>query len=554
MSCHDLSRFDPVQPSPFEGRHSEAPPRRAWGRLLAILLVMVAVGSHAPVYAQGYSEIEPNNPCGNAQDLRSAAFPVQVTGYKTQPFGDAVDFYQFSAAPGTQLQAALSGDSSQPNPLTAFGVGVYTSDCPEYPNYIAFTNYSTARVDFTVPADGTFIIGVTACCDISFTGSGTIEGAYVLAVGPPPAPTVITGAVTDAQTGLGLPGNQSPFAWVTLEQCFDYGYWGFCYSLQSQPTDSQGYFRFEGEFDGNFRVSVNADPYFYEQPVLRPTGPSDYASILIPRGTHYDFGVIPLVPIVPVQSISGQVIDRVTGRPLSGAGEPYARVQLFRQSQTGLDFVAEIATDHDGTYVFSSAVVGRPLIQGDYRVVGYANQYQTSENFVDVLGVQPREVRVAPVLRLLSNPVRITNVMPCRSVPAQGGTCEFSYNVTVGGAARMAGTAWSLVNATGTGGFTDGTNFVACEQPLTLVAGPSATSQEVRCRFSVPARVPAYASICTDARFGEDSRANPHWTVQAEIDPLFCMMKLPGQGTFKVLPQRAAVELSRREAGRRQAD
>jgi hypothetical protein len=48
-------------------------------------------------------------------------------------------------------------------------------------------------MEYTVPPDGASIIGVTACCDTNFSGSGTIEGAYVLnieLIGPPP-PTVV---------------------------------------------------------------------------------------------------------------------------------------------------------------------------------------------------------------------------------------------------------------------------------------------------------------------------------------------------------------------------
>jgi hypothetical protein len=449
------------------------------------------------------------------------------------------------------LQATLSGDPSQPNPLTAFGIGVYTSDCPAWPSFSAFTIFSTALVDFTVPSDGTFIIGVTACCDSDFSGSGTIEGAYVLSVGPPPAPTVVTGQVTDADTGVGLAGNQPPFASATLEQCFDYGYWGYCSPLQSAPTDSQGYFSIQGPYEGNLRVRVNTDPYAYEQPVLSPAGPTGYESVPIARGAHHDFGVIQLVAIVPVDSISGQVTDRVTGRSLAGTIEPFAHVQLYRQTDYGSEFIAEIPTSQNGNYMFSSAVVGHPLLQGDYHLVGYANQYQTTENWVDTFNVQPHEARVSPVIRLLSNPVRITNVKPCGDIPAQGGTCEFSYKVTSGNASRMAGTAWSLVRAWGTGGFTNGTQFAACEQPLTLVSGTPADGQVMRCQFTVPARVPAYAGFCVDARFGEDSRANPYMTVQGVFDPLFCMVKLPGGGLFKVLPQRAAVELMRQKGGRR---
>jgi hypothetical protein len=158
-----------------------------------IILAVYAVAFIPQAYAQSYTEMEPNSTCGSAQFLPSAILPIQVHGYKTQPFGDAVDFYKFSATPGTQLRVTLDGDPAKPNPLTAFGVGLFPPFCPVFPSVSAFTIFSPAQMEITVPSDGISIIGVTACCDTDFSGSGTIEGAYVLSVESvaPPPPTVV---------------------------------------------------------------------------------------------------------------------------------------------------------------------------------------------------------------------------------------------------------------------------------------------------------------------------------------------------------------------------
>jgi YVTN family beta-propeller protein len=136
-------------------------------------------------------EHEPNNSCDSPQNLGSflgsPILPIRVEGYKTQGAGDALDFYEFSATPGTRLRATLDGDPSDPNPLTAFGVGFFPSDCPATPSTSSFA--SPAQIEFTVPADGECIIGVTACCDLNFSGSGTIEGAYRLSVESSGTPT-----------------------------------------------------------------------------------------------------------------------------------------------------------------------------------------------------------------------------------------------------------------------------------------------------------------------------------------------------------------------------
>jgi hypothetical protein len=417
--------------------------KRTWRCVPITLLLVCALGFLSQTYALTYPETEPNDPCSSAQNLLSAVLPLQVEGYKTQPFGDAVDYYRFSATPGSQLHVILDGNFSKPNPLTAYGVGFFTSDCPVSPVANTFTIFSAANLDFTVPADGTFILGVTACCDTNFSGSGTIEGEYVLSV------------------GTNLP-------------------------------------------------------------------PADF-----------------------IDSISGQITDAITGRPLAGPVDPFALVQLYRSSPFGFEFVAEIPTDENGNYLFSAAVVGNPLLVGDYRIVSYANQYQTMDNSVDMVNVQVHEARIAPVLTLLSNPVRFTDVKPCDAIPAQGGNCNFSFMATDSTADIMKGAVWSLVKASGTGGLIDATEFLACEQPLTLIPGKRTASKEVRCGFTVPASVPDNAIFCPDARFGEGSRANPHFTVQGLLDPLFCLTKLPGQGSLQVLPQPAAVELMRHKGNHR---
>ena len=120
--------------------------------LNVLLLCGMALSDQAQAIT--YPEIEPNDPCTSAQDLRSAAGPLQVTGYKTQPFGNAVDFFRFHGTPGTQGRITLDGDFSKPNPLTAYGVGFFTSDCPSLPQGSNFTFGAAAFLDFTVPGNG----------------------------------------------------------------------------------------------------------------------------------------------------------------------------------------------------------------------------------------------------------------------------------------------------------------------------------------------------------------------------------------------------------------
>ncbi|GKT10766.1 hypothetical protein [Desulforhabdus sp. TSK] len=192
---------------------------------MVFIVFAIALSVQANRYAS-YTEVEPNNTCATAQDLTSAASPLQVTGYKTQPYGDAVDFFKFYGTPGTQVHVSLAADFSKPTPLTSLLVGAFTSACPgSYADlgYVgSWDNTTPVQLDFTVPSDGIFIVAADACCDLNFTGSGTIEGAYVLSVtgaqSRPPTPAPIDStpagrtygqwAAAWWQWALGVPDNK----------------------------------------------------------------------------------------------------------------------------------------------------------------------------------------------------------------------------------------------------------------------------------------------------------------------------------------------------------
>jgi hypothetical protein len=174
--------------------------RRRFVAHLACLL-LCALPLSAQSVATVLSEVEPNNTCATAQDLRSAASPLQVTGYKTRGDANAVDFFMFSGVPGSSGHITMNGDFTKPLPLTAYGIGVFTSDCPISPSAVAFNIFSETALDFTVPNDGIFIVGVTACCDTSFTGTGTIEGAYLLNVSGAVAAAVRVAPINSVPAG-----------------------------------------------------------------------------------------------------------------------------------------------------------------------------------------------------------------------------------------------------------------------------------------------------------------------------------------------------------------
>ena len=267
--------------------------------LHAATLVAISVLFSGPASAQPYAESEPNNPCTSAQFIGTPpAWPAVITGYLTptsaEPPGD-VDFFILEATEGMRLRAGLRGDTDQPFPLGDPFLGLFDADC----NLIAWNDDFpglglNSRLDFEVPAGGSFILAASGCCDFPFDGSHFQEGAYRLRVSIPPEPIqAITGRVVHAVTGAPLPGGMPPYPVAELTRCNVDG----CYAWMGFVVpDEFGVFRFEKDYSidplglpidpGQFLVRVYADEY-----IPAEVGPFDVAS-----GETSDLGDIGLQP------------------------------------------------------------------------------------------------------------------------------------------------------------------------------------------------------------------------------------------------------------------
>jgi hypothetical protein len=366
------------------------------------------------------TETEPNNSCQTAPDVGAVPLPVVLDGNLDAALQPDIDFFRFSGAAGTLItidhEGQATGKGTLENPL----LGVFDSNC----NFLAFNDdwqSSNSHLEIILPEDGILILGATAFPDFGFTGGGS--GSYEMTVAPVQVIGSIRGRVTDAISGVPLPGDVEPFAFVHLLQCEDFG----CVEINAQATDSEGRFLFESDANGV------------------------------------------------------------------------------------------------------------PLRVGNYQVIASGNQYQIHQT--DGFAVGEGENYDAGGIALTSFPVRFSDIKPC-VVPTTGGVCDFSVRVTNGLSARLSGKAWSIVNGSGIGSFTDFTVFQTAI-PRELKLDPGKTSI-LRFRFRVSGSVADGATICTQVFVGQGKDAYFHTVGTGQ---LFCLAK--GPGGITLLSDREAREAFR---------
>jgi hypothetical protein len=249
-----------------------------------------------------------------------------------------------------------------------------------------------------------------------------------------------------------------------------------------------------------------------------------------------------ITPFAAIGSISGRIVDAVTGDPLPGDTDPFAFVQLLRCEDFGCFEVNAQSADSQGRFQFSLDFSGQPLEIGTYQVVAFANQYQQGQT--DPFEVAEGETRDVGDVPLQPFPVHFSNTVPCGDLPSEGGRCQYSVRVTNRLATRLDGEAWSLVQGFGIGSFTDFTNFqVKHLQQLRLKSGES---RDVRFDFQVPSKVRDGAFICTNVFVGE--RPDAFFDTVGATD-LFCISK-GTTGGFSVVSNKKAQQIFRQLNGR----
>jgi hypothetical protein len=230
-----------------------------------------------------------------------------------------------------------------------------------------------------------------------------------------------------------------------------------------------------------------------------------------------------------IGSIKGRITD-IFGNPLRGNADPFAFVRLLRCDEFGCFDINAQATDNEGRFLFEKDLNGAPLRAGNYQLIVAAYQFREgqSEQFAVV---EAEDLDIGD-FALTSFPVRFSEIQPC-SVPANGGTCNFSVKITNGLSTRLSGKAWSIASAAWIGSFTDVTAFQL--NPLRDVKLDPGRSATLRFQFRVPGSVADGATICASAYVGQ--KPSPFFKPVGMI-LLFCLTKGAG-GLTLMSPQEA---------------
>lgn len=493
--------------------------------LLAVLGVLgVLVGGIAPAWAQT-AETEPNDSCLAAQDLGAAALPVTLNGsLDTPPGSPDVDFYRLTGTPGQRVLIHQRGSASGGGTLQDPFLGVFGSGCNllTYSDWtVGLGNWMDVRIELQVPADGVFVVAASSSYDWEFTGQGGGSGSYTLSVQKQPIAKAISGRLVDAKTGAPL----DEFASVSLIRCED----GNCWWTVGQAYTEDGTFRFEA---GNGSV-YPWEPFLrageYRLVVYPPYG---YLNVETPiftvaDGQDLNLGNVLVRPIPVVGSIRGRAVDVLTGASLAGDAEPFARVELQScQTQWGLYCytVAQQQADAAGGFNFQQGYYG-PLEGGTYRVRISADQYFTTES--EPFEVADEQHYDAGDVGVKSYPVRLTLDQGCGSIPASGGTCDFSVRITNGGTADLKADTWTLVRAVGFSFPGELTSFpVGATKTVNLAPTASTT---IAYSFTAPASLQNGATAC--ARTYASDKKNTFAAVG--IHDVLCLTK--GANGFTVL-------------------
>jgi 5-hydroxyisourate hydrolase-like protein (transthyretin family) len=334
--------------------------------------------------------------------------------------------------------------------------------------------------------------------------------------------TTISGRVTDSNTGSPLPGDAEPFASVVLRRCNEFGCFEF---VNRQQADSNGRFHFFNDSGGTplptgtYQVEASANLYETHQ-----STPFDFI-----EGQSLDLGDIPLTPIPVIGSISGRLVDEVTGKPVSPVFAP--ALQLYRCTDGNcFEFINSQVPDSQGLFRFETDFSGNPLPVGTYQVVASAEQYQQART--DPFEVGEGIDQNLGDFRITSFPVRFSDVQPCADLPASGGECSYSVRIWNGLATRFSGKAWSLVNVSQPDTFAGPSDF----QPKdpTGLALDKGKSKVIRFSFKIPASSSsAPATICNRMFVGQGN--NFRFNTVGFTD-LFCFIRNT-QGLTIVSPQ-----------------
>jgi 5-hydroxyisourate hydrolase-like protein (transthyretin family) len=314
------------------------------------------------------------------------------------------------------------------------------------------------RVDISVTRYQPYQTGIFPLAENERKDLGDLPQTFVPLIGS------ISGRLVNARTGAPVYSPIYPFASVSLWHCGS----GWCMEpVATTWPDPDGRFRFTTDFSGarlatgTYSVTVQAPLY------------ESYASAPFDVGENEDkdLGVLALTPLPTIGSISGQLVDSVTGEPLAGGIEPFAWVQLnyCDPDYPYCNWVTSQAADEAGRFRFERTHHGTPLRAGTYELYVSTNQYYSLTSPRYTIG--ENENRDLGQVGVQPYPLRTSQITPCNSVPSNGGICRYSLRFTSGMTRTLDGAAWSMVRAWANGAFAQSDFQAGVPQRLRLAPG-----------------------------------------------------------------------------------
>lgn len=477
--------------------------------LAGFLAIAWITSSHA-------QEIEPNQPCTEAQDLGAVGFPFSLAG-ELLPIGSIadIDFFRFTAAPGTFLRADHQGSSFGSGSLFNPQLGLFDASC-NFVNQNDDSGSLDSRLFFTVPPDGTFILAATSFPDFAFQGAG--NGTYLLSLTVTEPIDSISGRLVSDRDGSPVTGSEPLFAGVALYRCFD----GACFEFVNfQSPDANGEFLFDANFNGDrlqagtyqLQVFANGFDFFFGEPFD------------VSANTAFDAGDVVLTMQSFIGSISGRVVDALTGQPLTGFGPPNAVAIVDRCEAFGCFSVTGGQVNEQGQFNFPGLLYN--IVPGVYRVSAMADDYRqsfTAQMLIDEGGhADFGDVAIAPF------PIQFGEVQGC-DLPPGGGLCEYSIRITNRGPGRFRGEGWSTIDYFPNEAPFRNSRFqvgkIGAEFPIPeRINLRRGQSERLSFQLFVPGNLPDFSTICATATVGKNPRA--HFNNQGDRF-VFCAVVLAG--------------------------
>lgn len=241
-------------------------------------------------------------------------------------------------------------------------------------------------------------------------------------------------------------------------------------------------------------------------------------------------------PPVPIDAITGHVVDGMTGEPLPGNVLPYSTAELRSCDTFGncYYYLNSQYSDEFGAFYFDTDWLGNPLDPGDYVVAVYAGDYQPAE--IGPFHVAATERYDLGDVLLQPPPFAFANIVPCADIPASGGTCKYSVDLRNNTSQAVIGLGWSLVTAWG-GTSQFGTSSFQADR-VNHARVPALSSRTLKFSFDVPKGVADGTLMCADGWFS-DRETQFFGTLRQAA--LFCVFKQ--NGVMQLIEPKAAAAL-----------